>query len=429
MKTKYSLMASAALSALVGTSAFAPAVQADDATFKIGVVTFLSGGASGPFGIPGRNAAEVVIEAINAGTMPAPYDTAGIGGAMIEQVVIDENSKQKVADYQKLVDKDEVDAVVGYASSGSCKAIAPEAEKLKQLTVFAICGTPQIFEEIVTEPEYLFRSMSHATMDNVGAARYVLDTTPELKTIGGINQNYAWGQDSWRDFSETIAALKSSVEVDSEQFPKIFAGQYGSEISALLSAKVDVVHSSFWGGDLEAMIIQGAGRGLFDRSQMVLTSSDTAIPRLGAQIPNGTIIGARGFNGPYAPDTELANWFEQAYFDRFGVAPVSPSYQMAQSIMALKAAADKAQSSDPDAIRAALAGLTFESASGEVSMSLSDGHQAATGIAYGTYEFDASTGKGSVKNVRSYAAGCVNPPVGVTSGDWIKGGFDGATCE
>lgn len=429
MKSKVKMMSSAALSVLFGLGSVTGAAQAQEDPFKIGVVTFLSGGAAGPFGIPARNAAEIVIEAINAGTLPAPYNSVGIGGAQIEPIVIDENSKQKVADFQKLVDKDAVDAVIGYASSGSCKAIAPEAEKLKQFTIFAICGTPQIFEEIVTEPEYLFRSMSHATMDNVGAARYVLDIQPDLNSIGGINQNYAWGQDSWRDFSKTVAALKASVTVESEQFPKIFAGQYGSEISALLNAKPDVVHSSFWGGDLEAMVIQGSGRGLFDRSTMVLTSSDTAIPRLGAQIPNGTIIGARGFNGPYAPDTEMANWFEKAYFDRFGVAPVSPAYQMAQAIMAVKAASDKAESSEPDDIRDALAGLTFTSAAGDVSMSLSGGHQAATGIAYGTYEFDASTGQGNVVNVRNYSASCVNPPVGVSSADWIEGGFEGAVCE
>jgi hypothetical protein len=35
----------------------APAMAADAPTIKIGLVTFLSGGAAGPFGIPGRNGA------------------------------------------------------------------------------------------------------------------------------------------------------------------------------------------------------------------------------------------------------------------------------------------------------------------------------------------------------------------------------------
>jgi hypothetical protein len=35
----------------------APAMAADAPTIKIGLVTFLSGGAAGPFGIPARNGA------------------------------------------------------------------------------------------------------------------------------------------------------------------------------------------------------------------------------------------------------------------------------------------------------------------------------------------------------------------------------------
>ena len=42
-------------------------------TFKLGVVSFLSGQAAESFGIPAVNGAKVVIEAFNAGKAPAPY--------------------------------------------------------------------------------------------------------------------------------------------------------------------------------------------------------------------------------------------------------------------------------------------------------------------------------------------------------------------
>lgn len=413
--------------ALFCAGAVTTSAHADE--LKLGVVTFLSGGAAGPFGIPARNAAEIIIEAINAGSVPSPYASVGFAGATVLPVYIDENSKQKVPDYKKLVQKDEVDLIVGYISSGSCKAIAPVAEAEKKLTVFFDCGTPQIFEEIVTSPEYVFRTAAHATMDNVAAAKYVNSVKEGIKTIAGINQNYAWGQDSWRDFSASMNMMSADVDVVTEQFPKIYAGQYGAEISSLLTKKPDVVHSSFWGGDMEALVIQGGGRNLFLNSQVVLTAGETALQRLGPKMPDGTIIGARGPNGALAADSELNEWFKNTYFERFGALPTYPSYHMAQALLGVKAAADKAGSTDQDAIRQALQGSEFSTPSGTVTMALSNGHQAIQETAYGTYQYDKESGKGSLVNIKRYGAHCINPPAGTKSIDWINSGFEGATCE
>ena len=379
--------------------------------------------------MPARNAAELMIQSINSGSVPAPYNSAGVGGAMIDPIFVDENSKQKNADYLKLVEKDGVDMVVGYISSGSCKAIAPEAEKAQKLTILFDCGTPQIFEEIVTDPKYTFRTGGHATMDNVAAARYLEQKGVNLSNIAGINQNYAWGQDSWRDFSESVAQINTNASVSTEQFPKIYAGQYGSEISALLTSKPDVVHSSFWGGDMEAFIIQGSARGVFERSAVVLTTGETAMHRLGAQMPDGTVIGARGPHGDLAPASELNDWFRKAYFDRFGTLPTYPSYKMAQALLGVKAAADKAGSADQDAVIGALRGLEWEGPSGKVTMALANGHQAIQDTAYGTYKYDKDAGKAVLVDVVRFPAECVNPPAGTISIDWIKGGFEGAKCE
>lgn len=398
------LLAASALALSAGVA------QAQGDSVKVGVVTFLSGGAAGPFGVPARNAAELMIDAINEGSLPAPYASAGIGGAAITPIYVDENSKQKNADFQKLVEKDGAEFVVGYISSSSCKAIAPEAEKLKRLTVLFDCGTPQIFEDIVTEPNYTFR------------------TAAKVDRVAGINQNYAWGQDSWRDFSASMAQVNPTAEVVTEQFPKIYAGQYGSEISALLTKKPDVVHSSFWGGDMEALVIQGSARGIFSRSKVVLTAGETAMHSLARQIPNGTVIGARGPHGDLAPESALNNWFRKAYEARFGTLPTYPSYKMAQALLGVKTAADKAGAATQDAIIGALKGLSWEGPSGEVSMALANGHQAIQDTAYGTFKL-TDDGKGSLVDVVRFKATCVNPPAGSKSIDWINGGFDGADCN
>jgi branched-chain amino acid transport system substrate-binding protein len=60
-------------------------------TFKLGIVTFLSGPAADSFGVPARNGGQFLVEQLNKGSVPPPYDKPGFGGMKIEPVVIDEN--------------------------------------------------------------------------------------------------------------------------------------------------------------------------------------------------------------------------------------------------------------------------------------------------------------------------------------------------
>src|SRR6266702_5864038 len=334
-----SICALAALALATPALAQAPAEK----PFKLGIVTFLSGAAAGPFGVPARNGAEVLVEALNSGKAPGAYVKKGLGGRTIELVIIDEagGTTKQVSEYRDIVQRQGVDAVIGYISSGDCLAVAPVAEELKKLTLFFDCGTPRIFED--GSYRYVFRTSSHAAMDNVAAALYVTEVLPGVKKIAGINQNYAWGQDSWNDFEAAMKALRPGVEVTTSQMPKLLAGQYGAEVSALMSGSPDVIHSSFWGGDLDAFVLQAVPRGALKKSTAVLTCGETATHKLAGQIPDGTIIGARGPHGVYAPDIELNRWFRSIYQDRFVLSPDYPAYHMAQAILGLKAAYEKAQ--------------------------------------------------------------------------------------
>ena len=125
-------LARLAFIALAGTALSLPAqaqTPAAPAPVKLGIVTFLTGPAATPFGIPSRNAAESVIEALNAGKAPAPFDKVGLAGAKIDAKYIDEAgaAAQVVTEFRNLVQRDQVDAVVGYVSSGNCLAVTPVA--------------------------------------------------------------------------------------------------------------------------------------------------------------------------------------------------------------------------------------------------------------------------------------------------------------
>ncbi len=412
---------------LLAMLAAAPARAQDPASVRVGVVTYLSGPGAGPMGIPSRNAAELTFEALNAGSVPAPYATKGFGGTLLEPVFLDEagSASSVVTQFRNLVESRDVRIVIGYISSANCLAVAPVAEELKVLTVIYNCGSSRLFED--ASYRYVFRTASHATMDSVAAAKYVRERLPDAKRIAGVNQNYAWGQDSWRDFSASMQVLLPGMEVTTSQMPKLFSSQYGTEISALLAARPDVIHSSLWGGDLEAFIMQAGPRGLLTRSPVVFTAGEAEMFRLQNRIPDGTIIGARGTHGMFAPDNALNRWFRSAYEKRYGVPPPFPAYHMVQAILGTKAAYEKAKARtgnrtpDADQVAASFRGLAFETPSGTTRMALGKGQQGIQPAAYGMTKL--VDGKLTLGNVTRYAAEEVNPPEGVESEDWIRSGF------
>ena len=416
---------------LVALAALVLAPGAFAQNVKIGIVAFISGPAAAPFGVPARNAADFVVDELNAGKVPAPYGKKGFGGATLETVIVDEagTTTTQVTEFRNLVQKHNVDLVIGYISSGNCLAIAPVAEELKKFTNFFDCGTPRIFED--ASYKYVFRTSSTATKDSVGAALYVTDVKQNIKSIAGLNQNYAWGQDSWGDFELAMKVLMPNIEVKTSQMPKLFAGQYNAEISALLSAGADVIHSSFWDGDLEALILQGGPRGLMKKSITILTTGETAMHKLGAQIPDGTVLGARGPFGPYAPNNRYNQWFLKGYVAKFNDQPNYASYQMTQAILGVKLAWEKAQEAlganaggrkpTNEQVAAALENISFEGPGGTVKLANGKGHQAVMETVYG--QTMLVNGKLTLVNVKRYPADKVNPPADMKAADWIKGGF------
>ncbi|MCP3054178.1 ABC transporter substrate-binding protein [Aurantimonas marianensis] len=422
----------AALMATTAAFALTGAAVAQE-TFKIGVVTFLSGQAAQSFGVPAWDGGKMLIEKLNAGEAPAPYDTKGFGGMTIEPVVIDEagGATVQVQEYRNLVQRENVDVVVGYVGSGDCLAVAPVAEELKQFTILYDCGTPRVFEE--NDYEYVFRTAAHATMDNVGLARYLKALDIEVETFSGINQDYAWGQDSWADFKAAMGQIYPDAKVTAELFPAFGAGQYGTEISALLQGKADVVHSSLWGGDLQALILQALPRGLFQRSQVAFSAGDHSLPPLGKNMPEGVVVGARGAYGFMAPESELNTWWKENYESTYDVMPVQAPYRMAQAILGLKTAVEKAMAENggkkpsSEELAAAMKGLSWESPGGLIEMVNGNGHQAIQPIGFGRSKKDEN-GEIILDDVIRFDARCVNPPADMKGLEWINAGFPGAKC-
>jgi branched-chain amino acid transport system substrate-binding protein len=428
MSFRHCLAAAGLVAASIG------AVHAQDG-FKLGVVTFLSGPAAESFGVPASNAAKLIVEQFNKGAAPAPYGKAGFGGLKIEMVLVDEagGAAKQVQELRNLYQRENVDAVVGYIGSGDCLAVAPVAEELKKFLVLFDCGTPRIFED--NQLKYVFRTASHAAMDNVSLARYLKSRNVKIENFNLINQDYAWGQDSRADFIASMGQLFPAAKPGADLLPKFGAGQYGAEVSALAGKPADITYSSLWGGDLQAFVLQAGARELFKSTTLVLSAGDHVLPGLLDKMPDGTVLGARGAYGILSQKSPLNDWFQAEHQKMHGVPPVQASYRVTQALMGVKLAVEAAMAKNggkkpsPDELADALRGSTWEAPGGQVRMALGGGQQAIQGTAIGRTRYDAGSKRVLATDIQRFNAECVNPPANMKSIDWIKGGFQGAKCD
>lgn len=401
-------------------------------TFKIGIVTFLSGPAAESIGVPTGNAAKAVVDAFNAGVAPAPYNKVGFGGMKIEVVYVDEagGATKQVQELRTLYDREKVDAVVGYIGSGDCLAVAPIAEEMKRLLIMHECGTPRIFEE--SKFKYVFRTSAHAAMDNVALARYLKARNVKVEGYNLINQDYAFGHDNKKDFVAAMAQVYLGAKPGVDLLPKFGAGQYGTEISALMSKPTEVTYTSLWGGDLQAFVLQSAPRGFFKRTQVIIPAGDHVLPGLGDKMPDGIILGARGSIGKLAAKSPLNDWWVSTYSKAFKGQPLQGEYHMLQALMGLKIAVEKAgtvnggKKPTPEQVAAALRNSEWDTPGGKIRMSLGDGHQAIQDTAIGRTKFDTVAKMVVIEDIVRFPAECVNPPANVKADEWIKAGFPGA---
>lgn len=396
---------------------------------KIAAVSFLTGAAAAPFGIPGYNTFAMCADVINK--------EGGILGRKIELLSKDEaggvDAQVKLA--RKLALEDKVDVILGYISSASCQAILPLADELGELIIAYDCGTHELMEEKTSPykvPKFKlgFRSKAHLGIDNIGMALYIKKYYPKIKTIAGINPDYAWGRESWQIFEVAMKKLMPQVEVLKTLWPKLGETDYTAHISALMGAKPDIVHSSCWGGDAVTYTKQAMGMGFFKNIRMAYSRGEPYPQEVGKDFPEEQIICCAGthyflFTPKDKASADLQKWFVGEYHKRYGKYPTYPCYHAYQAIYAYKYAVEKAAKTvggwpTIDEISNALVGITFPTPSGP--LTIREDHNAIEDCLVGIskltpkYPFPIL----DPKRLEVYQASQVNAPVGIKTVDWIN---------
>lgn len=313
----------------------APAAAQDKpSSLGLGIFTFTSGPAAA-YGLPGRNAADLMIDRINA--------AGGIGGVKVSATYVDEaqGAQGVIAEYRRLAGDASNQVMVAALSSANCLALAPIAEQLEVPTVGWNCDTHQLLLD--GKSKYVFRPNGNTIPEFVAYAVYLLARKPDVKTVAIINPDYAFGHDAANIFKAALKALKPDIEVVAELYPKLGSPNYQTEISRLATARADVVFSNLWGADLENFVRQASPRGLFTSSQVILALGETVLQRV--SLPDGVIVGVLGDGWWMSPDARknpATQKFAEDYKTRFGEYPMFPSLKMANSLLYVKAAYEAA---------------------------------------------------------------------------------------
>lgn len=406
----------AALLAL-STAAYAQQ-QPRPAELKLGMSTFMTGSAS-VLGAPAKAAADMWIEAFNA--------AGGIDGVKLKPTWIDEGqgADKFLSEYRRLAQEPGEKLMLSAISSGYCNALAPVAEDLKVVNILWECSSEKVLEE--RRYHYVFRTGPNGTMEMVAAVLHLLKTKPDFKTLAVVNQDYAWGRDSWEIFKYTLQALKPDVKIVAELFPKFGAPDFSTEVTRLQALRPDVVLSTAWGGDLDTFLRQASQRGLLKNSQFVLPLADSSLERLGDAVPPGVIVGFVGdgyFADPeFAQDPETSA-FVRKFKQKTGAYPNFAVYHMIQALKASTGAYKKAIAANggkwPTAEQVAAALRTSEYRGLSRPIRMREDGQALQGQLYGITRKDSSQSFPVVGDLMFYPAEHLTPPVGQKSVDWVK---------
>lgn len=392
------------------------AATAKPKSLPIAVVTFFSG-SGGVVGGPTVNSAKLLIDEINK--------EGGIDGVPIAAHYIDESGgpTKNVAEFRSIAPN--VAAMIGYVSSGDCLAIAPLADQLARLTILSDCTTNSLFEG--HSYKWVFRTQPPASANALAMALYIAKTHPHLASIAGINQDYAFGRDQWKYFSESMRVLDPGVKIGAALFPALFSGRYTSEISRVLASSPALVYSSLWGGDVVALIQQGIAEGLFQQSLVALAlGTQGGVQGLEA-LPAGAIVGSEHsflFHPGKITNAGLAQ-FIAGYHKRFHEYPVSTyPFTIRRSILALRDAYMAAIKKDGGAwpssseVAAALSGLKVETLLG--TMLIRSDHQATfderVGLSVKSSDYPFTV----FNDIITFPAAMIMPPVGETAAKWIS---------
>jgi branched-chain amino acid transport system substrate-binding protein len=188
----------------------------------------------------------------------------GVLGRRIELVIRDTkgNADEAVRVARDLILRENVDFLVGTLTSAEGPAVSPIAKENKIVFVVPVVKTDQLVAKENLHP-YIFRTASNTTIEGRTAAE-IMAKWPNIKRVGTMSPDYAFGQDVTRAFVTHLKKIRPDMEIIDQQWPKLGETDYTPFINAQMSKKPDAVFSSLWGGHFVTFAKQAKPLRYFD---------------------------------------------------------------------------------------------------------------------------------------------------------------------
>ncbi len=334
----------AAAIALLAGSASAQDKAADKV--KIGLITTLSGPAA-VIGQQQRNGLQLALKELGN----------KLGGRDVELLIQDDELKPDVAvsKVKAFIERDKVDFVVGPVFSNILGAIIKPATEGGAFMISPNAGTSSFAGKDCNPNLFVVSYQNDQNAEAMG--KYAQDSG--LKKVFLMAPNYQAGKDEIAGFKRYYKG-----EIADEVYVPLNQLDYAAELSKIAAAQPDAVFVFLPGGMGVNFVKQFRQAGLADKVKFLsaFTVDESTLP---AQ--QDAALGFFG-GGNWAPnmDNPQSKAFVAAYEKEYGAVPATYAFQAFDAINLIDSALKqtKGDTSDKNALRAALAKADFKSVRG-----------------------------------------------------------------
>ncbi|MBV8186677.1 MAG: ABC transporter substrate-binding protein [Alphaproteobacteria bacterium] len=261
---------------VIASLAMAAAAEAQDKKIKIGVIYDLTGPFAGAGSELQYTGAKIMMDYF--------IKKGGVEGYQIEPVYADSQSKPDVAinEAVRLVEKENVDMLLGFYSSAQCVPVAARVEQLKKFMWITTCISTAVLEG--RHLKYVFRPQTSGQLYGKQATDFIANYSkekfgkdPKDLRVAIIHEDGAYGVDVSK--GDELGAKKHGFNIVLKEGYSVSAPDLSALVTKLKRARPDVVFHTGYNPDITlflrqareqglkfgALVGQGAGYGVYEK--------------------------------------------------------------------------------------------------------------------------------------------------------------------